>query len=369
MPTFIARPNKMDIDLDALEANVAEIRRRIRPGIAIIASVKANAYGHGIVAVGKRLEETGVEVLATGSFADAVALREAGIETPILMMGGALPAAIPELLRIDLIPTVHNQELAKAVAETVTKSTPIYIKVDCGFGRLGVPLQEAYEFIFGLARMPNVEIAGLYTHLPFADEDGCAWARTGIARFDDLVARLAKAGLTIPITQARASAALLSGIEDLCSAVSPGAMLYGLSPVSPGLADTSALRPVMTRIQSCLIQVSRGDTGYQSQGAERVGGDTGVVPFGRVDGNRAPIVGVDAHVLVDGVKAPILSVSLEHAVVDLSAVSRPCVGQTVVVLGRSGDAVIAIEDIARWQGVGVNDVLMVLNDRVPQSIS
>lgn len=368
MPMFKTRPNTMDIDLNALEANVAEIRRRVRPGVAIIASVKANAYGHGIIAIGKRLEATGVEVLATGSFVDAIALREAGVETPILMMGGALPAAIPELLRNNLTPTVHNQELADAVATSVARPTPIYIKVDCGFGRLGVPIRDAHEFVLGLAQMPNVEIGGLYTHLPFADAAGCAWAGDGIARFDELATGLADAGLTIPITQARASAALLTGIEDGCSAVSPGALLYGLSPVNPGLADNSALRPVMTRIRTCLIQVSRSDAGYQGQGAARVRGNTGVVPFGRVDGNRAPIAGAGAHVLIDGFKAPILSVSLEHAVIDLSDVPHPVVGQTVVVLGRSGDGEIAIEDIARWQGASVNDVLMALNDRVSRGI-
>ncbi len=368
MPMFETRPNTMDIDLDALGANVAEIRRRVRPGVAIIASVKANAYGHGIVAVGKRLEAIGVEVLATGSFADAIALREAGVETPILMMGGALPAAIPELLRKNLIPTVHSRELAEAVAASATRSTPIYIKVDCGLGRLGVPIRAAHEFVLGLAQMPNVEIGGLYTHLPFADTAGCAWARDGIAKFDDLVTGLADAGLTIPITQARASAALLTGIEDGCSAVSPGALLYGLSPVNPGLADISALRPVMTSIRTCLIQVSCSDAGYRVQGAGRVCGNTGVVPFGRADGNRAPIAGAGAHMLVNGVKARVLGVSLEHAVIDLSDVPHPVVGETVVVLGRSGAAAIAIDDIARWQGVGVNDVLMALNDRVAQGI-
>lgn len=351
-----ARPNTIDIDLDALDSNVQEIRRRIRPGVAIIASVKANAYGHGIAAIARRLSAAGVEMLATGSFADAVAVREAGIKTPFLMMGGALPAAIPELLRYDLVPTVHNHELAEAVAAAATRRTQVYIKVDCGFGRLGIPVGEAERFVLDLARRPNLQISGLYTHLPFADAAGLEWARRGIARFDELVEALARAGLTIPVTQARASAALLTGIEDNCTAVSPGALLYGLSPVNGELVDRSALRPVMARITSRLIQIS--DT--------HPSGPRGVVPFGRLDGHRAPVEGSGAHMLIDGAKAPILSVSLEHAVLDLSAAPQAGVGDTVTVLGRSGSSAIAIEDIARWQGVGVNDVLMSLNNRLPQ---
>lgn len=351
------RPNTIEIDLDALDSNVREIRRRIRPGVAIIASVKANAYGHGIVPVAQRLGAAGVEMLATGSFADAVAVREAGITMPVLMMGGALPAAMPELLRYDLVPTVHNQALADAVAECATGRTQVYVKVDCGFGRLGIPVSEAEDFVLGLARRPNLEIGGLYTHLPFADAAGLEWARRGIARFDELVAALAGEGLTIPVTQARASAALLTGIEDNCTAVSPGALLYGLSPVDGELADRSALRPVMARIATRLIQTS--DT--------HPGGPRGVVPFGRLDGHRPPLESSDAHMLIDGVQAAILSVSLEHTVLDLSAIPSAAVGDTVTVLGHSGNRAIAIEDIARWQGGGVNDVLMALNKRLSRS--
>ena len=286
------RPNEARIDLSAVADNVALVRRHVRSGTAIIASVKANAYGHGIVPVARGSPMLGVEVLATGSFADAIAMRDAGITTPILMMGGALPSAVPEFLRHDLIPTVHCQELADAVADAAQRRSPVYVKVDCGFGRLGVPLRDAHRFVLDLARRPRIEIAGLYTHLPFADAEGLSFARARIERFGALVEALARDGLAIPITQARASAALLAGIEDCCTAVSPGALIYGLSPVEPGLASPTGLRPVLARISTRLIQVSpwAGDRSpeFASRHAARVRSTTGVVPFGRVDGNRAP---------------------------------------------------------------------------------
>jgi alanine racemase len=368
MPSFEARPNAMQIDLDALEANLAQVRNRIRPGTAIIASVKANAYGHGIVPVAHRLAAAGVEVLATGSFADAAAMRDAGIGTPILMMGGALPAAMPDLLRRELIPTVHNRELADAIGACGGRCTPVYVKVDCGLGRLGVPLRDARSFVLELARRPALEIAGLYTHLSFSDAAGRDWARERIARFDDLVAALAKDGLTIPMTQARASAALLAGLEDGCTAVSPGSLLYGVSPVR-GLGEIAALRPVMACVRTHLIQVSERAADDGGRYATLAQGALGVVPFGRVDGQRAPKFGSGAHMLLDGAPAPILGVSLEHTVLDLARVPAPKVGQPVIVMGRSGDAAITVEQIARWQGVGVLDVLMTLNERVPRRVS
>jgi hypothetical protein len=153
------RPNEAEINLSALDCNVAQVRSRIRPETAIIASVKANAYGHGIVPVARRLTDLCIEVLATGSIADAIAMRDAGISTPILMMGAALPSAVPVLLRNGLIPTVHCQELADEVVKSAARRTPIYVKVDCGFGRLGIPLRDADRFVLDLARHPRIEIA------------------------------------------------------------------------------------------------------------------------------------------------------------------------------------------------------------------
>lgn len=366
------RPNTMHIDLGAIDHNLALVRNLARQGTAVIASVKANAYGHGIVPVARRLSAAGVEVLATGSFADALAMRDAGIETPILMMGSALPSAVPELLRHGVMPTIHCQELADAAAASPVPRARIYIKVDCGFGRLGVPLRDAHRFIMAVARLAKIEIAGLYTHLPFSDAFGREWARERIARFDDLVTALARDGLAIPVTQAAASAALLAGIADRCTAVSPGALLYGLAPIDQGLASLPDLRPVMASVVTRLIQVSPTASdrtpGFEGRYASRVRSTTGVVPFGRVDGHRAPLQGSGAHMLIDGVKAPILGVSLEHTVLDLSDVPQPEVGRDVVVLGQSGGGRIALEDIARWQGVGINDVLMSLNCRLPQRI-
>jgi alanine racemase len=259
-----------------------------------------------------------------------------------------------------LIPTVHNRELADAVAASGGRA-PVYVKVDSGLGRLGVPLHEARRVLLDMAR--RLEIAGLYTHLSFSDAAGRDWARERIARFDELVAALAKDGLAIPITQARASSALLAGIDDNCTAVSPGSLLYGFSPVNPELGEMP-LRPVMARIETRLIQVSDPAATAQGRYAALARGATGVVPFGRVDGHRAPRADSGAHMLIDGVAAPILGVSLEHTVIDLAAVPTPRVGQPVVVMGRSGNAGITVEQIARWQGVGVLDVLMTLDGRV-----
>ena len=370
MPTAVTHPTWMDVDLDALGDNLKEVLRRVGPATSVIASLKANAYGHGVVPVARRLASGGVEMLATGSFHDAVALREAGIDTPILMFGASLPAAVPEFIQYGLTPTVHNEEMAEAVADRGGQPVSVFIKVDCGFGRLGVPLRQAHRFVLDAARRPGIDIAGLYTHLPFYDQAGCDWARERIARFDDLVSVLAKDGVNIPVTQARASAAIVAGIEDSCTAVCPGGILYGNSPVT-GLGDASGFRPVMTGIRTNLIHISHhaGDRtpGYEGPYANRVDSTTGVVPFGRNDGNRAAAPGKSAYMLVGDVKAPILGVSLEHCIIDISALESPQIGDEVVILGGSGNDAITLSRIAEWWGVGVNDVLMTFSDRISQT--
>lgn len=370
MPTSVTHPTWMEIDLDALDGNLREVQRRVGPAVKVIASVKANAYGHGIVPVARRLAAAGVDMLATGSFGDAVALREAGIDTPILMFGASLPSAVPDFIRRDLMPTVHNTEMAEAVVAHAERPVTVFVKVDCGLGRLGIPLREARQFVRDLAGRPRVDVAGLYTHLPFFDKDGCDWARERIAKFDGLVAALEGDGLTIPVTQARASAAIVTGIEDRCTAVCPGGILYGNSPVEGGLGDRAGFRPVMAGLRTRLIHISP-DAGDRAPGHEgiyaiRVKGATGVVPFGRYDGNRAAAAGQSAYMLLGGVKAPVLGVSLEHCVLDLSAVDDPQIGDEAVILGSSGGSAITLEQMAAWWGAGVNDVLMALSDRIEQ---
>jgi alanine racemase len=209
MSSAAKHPTWMEIDLDALDGNIREVQKRVGPAVKIIASVKANAYGHGVIPVAQRLAAAHIEMLATGSFNDAIALREAGINTPILMFGAMLPSAIQDFLQFRLTPTVHNKEMAEAVAAQTQMPLAVFIKVDCGFGRLGIPISKARRFVLDLARRSHVEVVGLYTHLPFFDEAGYVWAQERIAKFEDLVTALAGDGLTIPITQARASAAIV----------------------------------------------------------------------------------------------------------------------------------------------------------------
>ena len=163
-------PTWLTLDAAALRGNLAEIRRRAAPGVQVIASVKANAYGHGIGPVARVLADAGVEMLATGSFSEAKAIRAAGISTPILMLAGTLPEGMKNLVGAGLIPTVYDMAGAQAAAHAATANgtaAAIFIKVDCGMGRLGVALADAPALVAEIAQLDGIWVQGLYTHLSF----------------------------------------------------------------------------------------------------------------------------------------------------------------------------------------------------------
>ncbi len=359
----------VEIDLDALGQNYRETARRAGPEKLLIASIKANAYGHGAVACAERLAAEGAAMLATGDIAEAAAIREAGVDTRILMFGGFAPDSVDSILAHDLEPTVCNDETVAAVARASRGSAPVHVKVDCGLGRLGVALDEAESFILRVAGTPGVEVAGIYTHVPFFDDDGRAWAMARVASFEAMLDRLSAAGLAVPMTQALASSALLCGDNDRTSAVCVGHILYGLSSMAPGLADMSAFHPVLRAVRARLIHVAQHAAGRDVM----IGGHyglanamtTGVAPMGMQQGNRGTAPGQAAQAIVAGRRAPVMSVSLEHATLDLSRLRNAALGEIVTFLGAAGDDIISIEDLAAWQGRTPLETAMTFSGHLP----
>jgi alanine racemase len=212
--------------------------------------------------------------------------------------------------------------------------------------------------------LPRLRVAGICTHLPFSDAAGQAWALERLGRFDALLGGLAREGIHIPVSQARASAAIVTRLTDACTAVCPGGLLYGKSPLDDTFEGEAGFRPVLAAVRSRLIHIAHDIAGGRY--ARHVQGPTGVVPFGRTDGHRPALPGNTGWMLLRGRRVAILGISLEHAVLDLSGIDRPCLGEIVTILGQDGEARLTLEDIAQWQGVGESDVLMGLDGRMPR---
>ncbi len=204
-------------------------------------------------------------------------MREAGVQAPFLMFAGNLPEGAAELLRHDLTPTVYDRATAKAVSDAAGRETAIYVKVDAGLGRLGVPLEEALGFIREVALLPRLRIEGVYTHLPFVDRADAEWAKQLIATFSHMLDALSQAGLKIAVTQSLASSGLAAGLSDRCTAVCPGHLLYGgLARLSEDAGDLSPYRSVLATIKSRLVHVARHSNGptFGPGGKRRLEGGT-----------------------------------------------------------------------------------------------
>ena len=357
---FAERPCWIEIDLDALTHNYGCLRAMVGPATKIMPALKGNAYGHGIALVASRLAEHDIHALAVGSIPDADSIRETGVAAPIVMFGGPLPDGLAEVLDRGYTPTVYNAALAQAVSDWATRPTDVFVKVDAGLGRLGVPIDEALGFITRIAQLDNLHVAGVYTHLTFHDAPGMQWAGEGIAAFDTLLGRLQGAGLEIPITQALASTALLTGLDSRANTVCPGSLLYGICPVDPELCDFSAFRPVLRSLKSKLVHI-RSDPGK-----------VGVVPIGVADGFRRFPADARADALMRGQRIPILGVSLEYTNLDLTRIDDAAIGDEIVLVGESEGEAITLDDLSTCWGTSPLDALMSLGreiPRVPASLS
>lgn len=360
-------PLLVDLNLDALAHNVRVIQNLAGPGRHLIAAIKANAYGHGCVPVAQCLQSLGVHSLATGSLAEALEIRAAGVSLPILLFAASVPTQLPELAAAGFVPTVTSLEAAQHLCASVAQEVPVYIKVDAGLGRLGIPMTGALEIIERIHALANLRLEGLYTHTPFANETGREWASAKLREFNALCANLRARGVKLPVTQAGASSCVLAGLEDQCNAVCVGHALYGLSPYARSEPYDAQLKPVFETLKTRLIQVVHHGQGADIGIAKLYGIERaktiGVLAVGLGNGLTRPTPGSNATVIVNGMHARILAVSLEHTTIDLANDVSAAVGDEVVLIGAQGGQHIDLETFASWRNASPLEALMHLSGR------
>lgn len=367
------RPNRMVVELESIDLNFQLVRGLVGPDIEILPCLKNDAYGLSATDIARRLVKLGAGTIMSGTLDDAKAIRAAvPSSTKIVMFGGPLPEGIPALVENDLIPTCHTIEIAKSVSQAAEKPTAIYVKVDAGRGRLGLPMRSAEETILRMADMPKIVIEGIYTHLPFKNAEEMAWAQERTRAFNDLTDRLTVRGLKVPITQARSSSGLVARLEDRSSAVCPGRLLLGYPSAMADPDVAARFPPALKELRTQLIQISceAGDTtpGLSGFYAGRVSGATGVIPIGRREGIAPARGDQTSMVVVNGIAVSVLSVSSELSIIDLSAVPHAAVGDDVVVLGDSDAIDLKLGDIACRHGMTPDEWLLSIRGRIPRFI-
>jgi len=359
------------IDLGAAARNVRAIRASLNPATKMIAVVKADAYGHGLVPFSKVALKNGAACLAVAIPEEGIALREAGVTAPIIILGNNLPDAAEAIVTHDLQPTVCEPSLAKALDEEARRQgkwVQVHLKVDTGMGRIGIreerELDRMAECLKGCT---NLEVQGLFTH--FANSDGAdkGYAHEQFERFVAFQKRLAGHGFA-PQLHAANSAAIADLPETHLDMVRAGIMMYGYYP-SPNVHKNIPLEPVMSvKTQVYFVKtVPAGETisydrTYTTWRPTRVA--TLAVGYG--DGYKRALSGKGA-VLIRGRRAPILGrVCMDQVMVDVTEIPGVVEGDEAVLLGTMGSERIDADEIAEWANTISYEVLLSFSARVPR---
>ena len=357
----------LEIDLEAIRSNVRELRKISASNV--MAVVKANGYGHGIVEAGQSALQGGASWLGVARMEEGLSLRAAGIVSPILVFGYSAPTRAHEAVANKLTLAVYDHELAEALSDQAVKTgtcVQVHAKIDSGMGRLGVFPEDGVRFIRHLRDLGGLALQGMFTHFARSDESERATTDWQIKRFQALVAELTQAGLRPPLIHAANSAAALYFPQARFDLVRCGIAIYGLHPSSETpLPDTfrTALAWKARLISVKLLPAGHGigyGHRYTTHGQERIG----VVSVGYADGLRRRL---GNFALVGGKRVKVTGgVCMDQIMLQLDGVPEARVGDEVVLIGRQGAECITAEEIGREWGSVNYDVVCGLQARVPR---
>ena len=357
------------IDLGAYLHNLGVVRRFAGPQAGIIAVLKANAYGHGAVALGQTAAAAGARMLGVATIEEGAILRQAGIEAPILVMVQPAPDALGAILEYNLVLTVGDAGTAQrlgAIAQRTHRVASVHCKVDTGMGRQGFDVETAAEEMMLIARTPNIDIVGIATHFPAAEKVDDTFAINQIKQFRQLLKNLDKQGVPYESAHAANSAAIVNYQGAIFDMVRPGLMTYGVWPAEKP-PERPLLRPVM-RWESQIVQVrdikAGASIGYGRTYIAPRAMRTAVVPVGYADGYRYSLSN-HGEVLVRGRRCHVRgSVCMDQIVVDVTSIPEARPGDTVTLIGNDGTEAVTVEEMAKRAGTIPYDILTGIGHRV-----
>ncbi|MCX5668724.1 MAG: alanine racemase [Candidatus Omnitrophica bacterium] len=361
------RPTWAEINLDHLEHNFKEVKSFLCPQTEILVTVKADAYGHGLVAVAKRLAVCGVDYLGVASIDEGIGLRKAQIKTPILLLGLMLKKDIGPLFTYQLIPTVCDKAMAVALnarAARLKKRIPVHIKVDTGMGRIGVLPTEALDLVTDIHKFKNIIIQGIFTHFALADLNR-KFTVLQINLFNKLISDLKKRGIIIPLVHAANSIGLIRHTNSHFTMVRPGLVIYGLYPKKNlGLN----LKPVLS-LKTRVVFIKQVGPGYGisygltyiTRRATRIVS----LPVGYGDGYPRNLSNL-GWLLIGGRRFKISGrICMDQIMVDVGNF-KPKIGDEVVLIGKQGKQQITAEELADLSGTISYEIVCGLGSRIPR---
>jgi alanine racemase len=373
-----------EVDLEAIAHNVRELRRITDPGADLMAVVKANAYGHGVIEITRKALENGAASMGVARIEEGIELRKAGFKESVLIFGYTPPPLAHKLIAFDLTQTVWSYSTAQAlsdVAVSSNKQIKVHLKVDTGMGRLGLLpdcrrphvtkqnlIGNAIREVESISSLAGLELEGVYTHFATADSSDKTYAGKQFEIFVDFLDELRRAGMNPPLCHAANSAAIIDMPETHLDMVRAGIAIYGLYPSDDVNKRRIALKPAMT-LKSKIVHLKKVPPGfkvsygsiYQTPKSTTIAS----VPVGYADGfNR--LLSSRGHMLVRGRRAPIVGrVCMDQTMLDVGHIPDVNLEDEVVIFGRQEDESITVDEIAASLNTINYEIVSALTARVP----
>lgn len=362
-----------NINLDALENNVKEIRRVIKDDTKLMCVIKADGYGHGARKMAMELDKMGADWFAVATADEGVELRNSGVEKPILILGFTYPDQYDDLIKYNITPTVITYDNAKELSDYAAKKNAvldIHVKLDTGMSRIGIMINDqTVDVLIKMSQLGNVRIQGIFTHFACADERDKSITHRQIEKYNRVIGELEARGLHVPIKHASNSAGIMQFPEANMNMVRAGIILYGLYPSEDVDKSVLDLQPVM-ELKSHVAYMKEIGAGqgisYGLTYVTKRRSKIATITVGYGDGYPRQLSN-RGRVLIKGQSAPIVGrICMDQFMVDITDLENIEEGDEVTLVGRDGNEFISVEEVADMVGSFNYEFICVIGRRIPR---
>ncbi|MBN2285169.1 MAG: alanine racemase [Tissierellales bacterium] len=367
------RETYAEINLTKLRQNIIELKKITKPHTIFMPVIKANAYGHGSVSLAKEMMQWGIKRFAVAILDEAIELRRAGIDLPILVFGFIPPERLHECIKYQITCTVYQLQTAERLnveGSLVHQKAIVHLNIDTGMNRLGFGCdQNSIEIIQKISNMTHIVVEGIYTHLATADAKDKYHALKQYEKFVDFLEVLKTRHINIPIKHCSNSAALIDMPEIEMDLVRAGIALYGFYPSADVNITKVHLEPIMT-LKTCVSRIAKVQAGEGIGYGRTYVADkpmlVATLPIGYADGYSRGLSN-KANVLIHQKKFPIVgNICMDQCMVDITGEDHIKVGDEVVLFGQQGDVSITVDEIAKLLHTINYEVVCMISNRVPR---
>lgn len=367
----IHRPTIATISLDAVRHNIRAIKESVGSDTEVMAVVKADAYGHGMVPVASAALSAGASWLGLATVDETVALRKAGINAPTLILGPTFPEDASVLVENDISVAAGSVNALKALGKAASllgNKAKVHLKVDTGMGRFGFWWEDLISDLEDISKIPGIILEGCFTHFAVSDIPDYTYTEMQHKSFRKFLAAAEGRGFTFPVIHAANSGAILQHPATRYNVVRAGVMLYGMLP-DFDTQKTVPMEPVMT-LTTRIIEIRTHPPGrflsygctFRTERESRIG----IMPLGYGDGYSRKLSN-RGQVIVRGRRAPIVGrVCMDQVLIDLTGIPEAQIGDEVLLWGKKGADSLPVEEVAAWMETITYEVTCALGKRVPR---